>query len=86
MANEDDSDQFLDDIDDISRSGNVAQDKRSLSQSRTNSARKNPSPQGMQTVNRLSQDFDVLDLANQDNSESANGGNSSVPLLQIDWS
>jgi hypothetical protein len=76
----DESDQFLDDIDDMSRTAAAAQTRRSQSQPRANNGTvgRNHSPNGLQNMNGFPQDFDIADLNSLDLADSSNGGNSSV--------
>lgn len=72
----DESDVFLDDLDDMSRAANAAQSRRSIN----GTTRRNPSPQGLQNISHLdpSSEFDLNDMTSQDFMDTSSGGNSTV--------
>ena len=72
----DESDVFLDELDDMSRAANAAQSRRSIN----GTNRRNPSPQGLHNISRLDQsnDFDLSDMTGQDFMDTSSGGNSTV--------
>jgi hypothetical protein len=74
----DESDVFLDELDDMSRAANAAQSRRSIN----GTNRRNPSPQGLQNIPRLNQsndfDLDLSEMTGQDFMDTSTGGNSTV--------
>jgi hypothetical protein len=75
----DESDVFLDELDDMSRAANAAQSRRSIN----GTTRRNPSPQGLHNISHLDQsnDFDLNDMTSQDFMDTSGGGNTTVNHL-----
>jgi len=84
----DESDVFLDELDEISRAANAAQTRRTLSNGTSNgSHQRNPSPQGaaglQNGIPRLSSDFDLGDMDFLESQSTSGGaGNSSKRKAQ----
>jgi hypothetical protein len=82
----DESDLYLDELDDVSRAANAAQNRRQVSVG--GGQRRNHSPQGVPggvpLVNQPT-DFDLQDIS-QDFMDASMGGNSTVSALRRCWS